>query len=115
MRRARRILQIKEGYCDLLKIYRRFELRNLLLLVVDLGHHTGEKWEWGALNDLPAEIKAQFPLLTLTTPKVKKYLDHCLTFDGFGDRMSQKLPIPGYGRGDLFGPPLDRSHAGGMK
>lgn len=64
----------------------------MLLLVVDLGHHTGEKWEWGALNDLPADIKAQFPLLTLTTPEIKEYLDHCLTFDGFGDRVGSKLP-----------------------
>ncbi|OQE10122.1 hypothetical protein PENFLA_c001G04173 [Penicillium flavigenum] len=86
----------KEGCRDLLEIHRRFELRNLLLLVVDLGYHTGEKWVWGALNDLPAEIKAQSPLLTLTTPEIKKYLDHYVRLGRAYDKWVQMFGDPGY-------------------
>ena len=86
----------RENCRDLLQIQRRFELRNLFLLIIALEYHTGNRWKWGALDDLSAEIKAQYPQLPLGTPEIRKYLERYVRFGHAYDKWVQNLGDPGY-------------------
>ncbi|KAJ5827598.1 hypothetical protein N7447_004361 [Penicillium robsamsonii] len=86
----------RENCRDLVQIHRRFELRNLFLLVIARKYHTGNRWEWGALDDLSAEIKAQYPQLPTKTPAIRKYLEHYVGLGYAYDKWIQILGDPGY-------------------
>lgn len=65
-----------EGHADLLKIHRRFDLRNLYLQAVQCGYHTGKSWRWNARVSMAVEIKRQFPSLTASIDEIEKELGH---------------------------------------
>ncbi|KAM5456626.1 hypothetical protein MaudCBS49596_000867 [Microsporum audouinii] len=47
---------------DIVKIHRRFDLRNFFLLATEYGYCSENGFVWGAANKLAREIKAQHPL-----------------------------------------------------
>lgn len=86
----------RERCHDLLRIHRRFDLHNLYSMAVMLGYHTGNKWNWGALDIIARDIFSTCPLLGLEATEIKKLSKHYVRIGrGYG-RWIEHFGDPGY-------------------
>ena len=93
----------QDGCAELSALYRRFKLRNIYRLAVDLAYHTGDRWRRDAALQLAKEIKSRQPAPALEEKEITQRLEDYVRLGRKYNMWATGLGGPGY----LLALPLD--------